>query len=372
MINLSLLIKPASSLCNLRCKYCFYADESKLRETKNYGIMKKETTEKLIENVFKDVDSNTDLTFAFQGGEPTMAGLDWFKAFIEEVEKREKLSQKSPNIHYAIQTNGIVIDEDWCKFLKENDFLVGLSLDGDSTLHNENRVDSNSKGSFSKVMATKRLFDKFSVEYNILTVLTSKLARYPQKVWNFLVANKIKFVQFVPCLGELENDSQSQFALTPERFSSFYVKLFSLWADELEKGNYISVKFFDDIYNLLLKKQVTACGFVGNCQTQFVVEGDGSVYPCDFYVLDQWKIGDLKTMTPQEILKSPISDKFLSRERTNETVCKSCRWRNMCGGGCVRMKYNMYVNQKGDFCGYKDFLDKSENRLNQVARGLTR
>lgn len=370
MKNLSLLIKPASSLCNLRCKYCFYADESKLREIKSYGIMKDEVKKALIDNVFSDIEDGTDLTFAFQGGEPTMAGIEWFQKFIAEVNSKVTLSNKKPNINYAIQTNGILIDEKWCEFLKENNFLVGLSLDCGAAFHNDNRVDSKGKGSFSKVMKTKQMLDKYKVEYNILCVLTDNLARYPQKVWNFLVDNNISYVQFVPCLGELENDSFSNFSLTPQRFSSFYTKLLILWVDELKKGHYISVKFFDDLFNLLTKRQITACGFTGSCQTQFVVEGDGSVYPCDFYSLDEWKIGDINVESPSKMLSSPIADKFLKRERTEGKICSECNYKNFCNGGCVRMKNNMYLNGQEDFCGYMDFLEKSKELIEFVCTRL--
>lgn len=361
MRHFSFLIKPASSLCNMRCRYCFYAEVSATRTIASYGIMQPETTQAIVQNIYTDVTEGDDITFAFQGGEPTLAGLSYFEHFIAQVNQQKKRA----TVHYALQTNGLVLDETWCAFLKKHHFLVGLSLDGDAKMHDENRLDTLQRGTFTRILRAKHLLEAYEVEYNILWVLTNHHARYPAKVWNFIRQEHIAYVQFIPCLSELSGE-KSAYALTPQRFASFYTALFKLWKADLFAGKYVSVKLFDDLFNLLTKHTVTACGFTGACQLQFVIEADGGVYPCDFYVTDAWRAGNLAKMSYAEIQNSAIMQNFLVRERKTSTLCGSCTYQKICGGGCVRMRHNMYWNEAENFCGYRAFLHNSKHEIDEV------
>jgi len=224
MKHLSVLIKPVSSACDMRCKYCFYHDVSAHREVRSFGNMKEDVMEKIIDQIFIDLDDGDAMTFAFQGGEPTLAGLSYFEHFVAYV----KAQKKQVKLEYSIQTNGLTIDEDWCSFFKANDFLVGLSIDGPKAFHDENRYDTQKMGTYKRVMRTKALFDRYEVEYNVLCVLTKQIAKHPQKIFNFLLKENIKYVQFIPCLDDLDAKSGSPFALDPEHFASFYDVLFKL------------------------------------------------------------------------------------------------------------------------------------------------
>ena len=177
---ITLLIKPASGSCNLRCRYCFYADEMNIRSERTYGMMSLETLDTLVEKTLNQVTHMA--TFAFQGGEPTLAGLDFYRSLIE-IEKKH--NHKGIEIHNSLQTNGIVIDEEWAQFLHDNQFLVGLSLDGYQELHDENRKFPDGTGSFGRVMETARLFQKYQVEFNILTVVTAQSARRIRRTYQF-------------------------------------------------------------------------------------------------------------------------------------------------------------------------------------------
>ena len=169
MKQISVLIKPASSLCNIRCKYCFYANVSALREVRSFGKMTLEVAEKMITNIFQDLADGDVLTLAFQGGEPTLAGLSYFEHIVALVVAQVK----QIDVHYTIQTNGMVINEQWCRFLKANNFLVGLSIDGHPLYHDLNRIDPKGSGTFHRVMLTKQLFDTYDIDYNVLCVLTA-------------------------------------------------------------------------------------------------------------------------------------------------------------------------------------------------------
>ena len=231
MKHISVMLKPASSLCNLRCRYCFYAQVSDSRAIRSFGVMEGETASRILENIFSRLDPGDAVNLAFQGGEPTLAGLDFFHFFVSEA---ERLRGKT-HVSYALQTNGTLLDDDWCAFFREHRFLIGLSLDAMQALHDQNRVDAAGKGTYARVMAAKALLEKHGVDYNILTVLTNALARHPQQVWRWLDKEDIRYVQFIPCLGGLDG-GETRFSLTPERFASFYTQLFRLWSADFEKG----------------------------------------------------------------------------------------------------------------------------------------
>lgn len=365
MKHLSVMIKPASSLCNMRCRYCFYADVSRARDVASYGVMTDETTRALVATVYRDLEDGDHITFAFQGGEPTLAGLAFFKRFVEAV----KQQQAKAKVSWALQTNGILLDNDWCEFLKRNRFLVGLSLDCNGALHNTNRLDEKGHGSFSRVMAAKRLMDKCQVDYNVLCVLTNEAALHPQKIWKFILNENIRYVQFIPCLDDLDSSAENALALTPKRFHSFYSALFPLWQKQVEQGNYISVKLFDDIAHLFVHGQVTSCGLHGRCAPQSVIEADGGIFPCDFYVLDQYWLGDIQTTTLRQAFEKTEETGFLDSRKHPPQACAKCRYQRMCGGGCKRMEQSVYVDQTG-FCGYQHLLDDRLEALCATARQL--
>jgi len=354
MKNLSVMIKPASALCDMRCAYCFY-NKAPL------GVMSREVASAMIKNIFCELESGDHITFAFQGGEPGLAGLDYFTFFVEEVNKAKVAGIKT---HYAFQTNGLMINEDWCRFFKANKFLIGLSLDGDSALHNKNRMDSKGKGTFSRVMKAKTLLDRFKVDYNILCVLTAESARRANKIWDFVLREKIGYIQFIPCLEPLGEKDKN--ALTGAKFYQFYSSIFPLWKREAEKGNLIVIRFFEDLAAMLLAGQPTTCGLSGGCRPQIIVEADGNVYPCDFYVLEEYRVGNFTDNNIREIFEAIVAGDFLkdSGQRPISQACMDCPHSRWCRGGCRRMSNAVY----GDPCGMRLFLDECLNDLIKVYR----
>ncbi|MCD5002370.1 SPASM domain-containing protein [Enterococcus saccharolyticus] len=361
MKHISVLIKPASSLCNLRCKYCFYADVSSLREVQSFGKMKKDVVKKMIENIYADLEDGDKLTLAFQGGEPTLAGLNYFKYIVNVISEQEK----KVRVYYSIQTNGTIINHKWCQFFKENNFLVGLSIDGHPLYHDLHRVNHKGKGTFQRIIETKNLFDEYSIDYNIMCVLTAPLSEEPEKVFQFIKEQNIKYIQFIPCLDELHTQIKSNFALTPKQFAKFYQNIIHLWLTELRNGKYISIKLFDDLINLLVNRQITSCGILGNCQIQYVIEADGSVYPCDFYVLDEYRMGHIQEKTLKELFEQDISQNFLCEKEEMSSECSVCPFVNICRGGCKRMKDAMYVDDQG-FCGYQYVLQNFIPKIDEI------
>lgn len=366
MKHLSVLIKPASSLCNLKCNYCFYANISSLREVRSYGRMKEEVMEKMVINIYKDLRDGDHMTFAFQGGEPTLAGLKFFEKFVDCVTEQSK----KINVHYSIQTNGTLLNKHWAEFFKKNEFLVGLSIDSNSKFHNLNRKNTRGRGTFDSVIAAKKILDDYEVEYNILTVLTNDLALEPDTVFDFIKENDVRFIQFIPCMDDLDAEKRSSFALTPERFAYFYKHIYDLWENEFLRGNYYSINLIDAIVHLISGHGAVNCGMLGECRIQYVVEADSSVYPCDFYVLDENRMGYLTENTLFELLQSKSSSRFLCEKKQPYTYCKTCPFLEACRGGCKRMKHVMYLNEDENYCGYKDFLTSKIGSMRSISQSL--
>lgn len=360
------MLKPASSLCNMRCTYCFYADVSSKREIKSCGIMSDKTRDVILNQVETTLDNGDHIQFIFQGGEPTLAGLSFFRSFIGNVKKWEK----DLSVSYALQTNGLLIDEDWCKFLKENNFLVGVSLDILPDCHDKARKDAQGNSTYKRILDSIHLLDKYEVEYNVLCTLTNEVARYPQKVWNRIVQLGIKYVQFTPCLGELDEQEPSPYSLSPKRFASFYIQMFRFWYDAYLKGKLISIKLFDDILNLMVLGRPSSCGMNGTCQPQLVVEADGSVYPCDFYCLDEYKLGNLKVSSITELLNDQCVQRFVNRPHNRPDLCNGCPYLAFCGGNCKRMQKEICCAGSDHYCGYRDFLNNCGAEFNKIAKEI--
>jgi len=365
--NVSLLIKPASSLCNLRCKYCFYADVAANRALKNYGVMSPETEERLIRAALEEAGDGGSVGFAFQGGEPTLAGLDYFRTFVALV---RRISGGNVSVSYSIQTNGMVIDDEWAAFFKENNFLVGLSIDGGLDSHDRNRVDAEGKGTWKRATKTLRCLQAHDVDTNLLCVVSRGISRSPLGVYKALKKLGAQYLQFIPCLDPLEAERGSYpFSLLPEDYGKFLCTLFDAWYDDWKAGHYVSVRLFDDYVHLLLGLPAGTCATTGRCGTCFISEGDGGLYPCDFFVLDEWRLGSVNDgRTLGQIASCERERRFLSESAAKPEECASCRWRSLCNGGCKRDWYRADGKNHNYYCpAFRTFFAYAEERLMQIA-----
>ena len=373
MKRIAFLIKPASSLCNMRCRYCFYADVAEHREVANFGVMGRDAMEALIDRALS-LAPDADITFAFQGGEPTCAGLDFFREFTAYVEAQ----RERQTIHYALQTNGLAIDGTWAAFLAEHRFLVGVSLDGYRDMHDGLRPDARGEGTFKRVLSAVRELERTGAEYNILTVLTAQLAHHPQQLYRFYRQQDFRYVQLIPCLPGLEEDGgkgeQDQgdvpadpFALTPEAFASFYKVFFRLWLADYRRGDAMSVTLFDNVIPLFAGYPPQQCGMLGACAPQFVVESNGDVFPCDFYVLDRYRCGNVATDTLDEMVTCDALRAFLAEPRRTCDRCADCPFERICHRNCKRLNVAYY---RRGYCGYRDFLEEAAPAMVAIARTL--
>lgn len=368
MPSLSLLIKPSSGGCNIRCKYCFYHDEQLNRETFSYGFMSEETLEVLIKKALEY--ATVHCSFGFQGGEPTLRGLDFYRRVVE--------LQKKYNVHHtqianAIQTNGLLIDDEWAQFLHENRFLVGLSLDGVKDVHDQNRLDPEGKGTFNRVLQAAQKLTAHQVDFNLLTVVTNRTADMITKIYNFYRRSNLLYQQYIPCLDPLEEErGSSPYSLTPEKCARFLKTLFDLWYRDVTAGRFIYIRYFENLLGMLMGRRPESCGMSGQCAIQNVVEADGSVYPCDFYCLDQWKLGNIRTDSFESMAKSEGAQRFLTEGSSGRSQCRECEYAPICRGGCRRDREPL-GGGGNYFCeAYKDFFAYAMPRLQDMARTIQR
>lgn len=226
---LTVLIKPASGKCNLRCRYCFYADEAENRAVGDYGFMSAETAENVVRRAFET--GEREYIFAFQGGEPMLAGLAFYEAFVRRVGEYNK---KRAKVHYTIQTNGTLIDGAFAKFFKRSGFLVGVSLDGDAAVHDADRLTADGRGSFARVEEGIRRLEEAGADFNIVSVVNKKNYKKIGQTYRFFREKGFRWLQFIPCVDTVR--SGSPFMLRSGQMARYLCELFDLWFEDLLHG----------------------------------------------------------------------------------------------------------------------------------------
>ena len=372
MPPLSLLIKPASGSCNMRCEYCFYTDETEHRAVASLGRMSEETARIMVDKALAYADG--DCTFSFQGGEPTLAGLPFFRALSDYAGNHP--NPKGVRVHYAIQTNGYALDEEWAKWFAENSVLVGISLDGPKDIHDRCRTDREGNGTFHRVMNSIRLLEQYHVDFNILTVVSAANARHGKQVYEFFKKQNFRYQQYIECLDPLgEVPGGHGYSLTPERYETFLKTTFDAWYQDMKAGRYVYNRYFENLLMILTRQRPESCSLQGFCSPQWVIEADGSVYPCDFYALDEWKLGSIVSDSFETMEDARKASGFVEKSRALPTECRACRWLLLCRNGCRRNRETAQDGTAGRnyFCSaYRNFLEYAYPRLTEICRMLIR
>lgn len=362
--SISLLIKPASGACNLRCKYCFYYDVMDHREQANYGFMTDETLEVLVKRAYEY--PRRSVSFMFQGGEPTLVGKIFYEKFISYVKKYNLNLVKTT---YSIQTNGTLIDDEFAKFLKQHDFLVGISIDGNQTLHDSNRLDHLLRPTHHKVIQGLKMLQENQVNYNVLTVVTDKTVVDTENLYSYLKSLKTNYLQFIPCIDSFDHKAKN-YTLSNENYLEFLKRLFDVWYQDVIEGIHVNIRYFDDVLKMVLGYQPASCQLLGHCPKQQVIEADGSVYPCDFYVLDQYKIGNIYVSSLDDLYNHKKANEFNQSSFGIHKDCLNCKYFQLCRGGCRRNKepFENVETSKTKFCdAYYQFFDYSVDRFVEIA-----
>ena len=362
-----LMLKPASAGCNLRCKYCFYADEAACRAEGMRGMMTRETAALAAEKALAHAEGLC--TFAFQGGEPTLAGLSFFKDFVAAA---ERANRRGVRIDYAFQTNGIALDEEWAAFFAEHHFLVGVSIDGCAAVHDALRPFPDGSPSHARVMRNLRMLRDAGVECNVLTVVTKQLARSVRETYECFRDEGLLYQQYIPCMDPLgEARGGHGYSLSAKDYAKFLHRLFCLWKADLDAGRYVSVRHFDNWMSILLGRPPESCNMRGTCGVQYVAEADGSVYPCDFYCLDEWKLGDVHTDDFAAMDARRAQLKFIERSLPVPDECRRCPWYALCRNGCPRDRVPQPggAPPKNCYCdAHREFFSLHARELRDAAR----
>ena len=371
MPPLSVMLKPASGLCNLRCKYCFYADEAANRETASYGFMSEDTLEEILKRTLAFAEGSCAIVF--QGGEPTLAGLDFFR---KAVALEEKWNVNNVKISNSIQTNGVLLDREWAEFFRQHDFLVGISLDGNRRVHDANRLDAAGEGTFAQVTSAINLLKEYKVEFNVLAVVTRQSVSQIRNIYQLFARSGVEYQQYIPCLDPLSQiPGAESYSLNEELYEKFLKDLFDCWYPEARQGKLRYVRYFIGLMNLIAGNPPGVCEMNGVCSRQYVVEADGSVYPCDFYMLDEWHLGNLTTDTFEQLEQKRTELAFIEASRFYPELCHRCKWAPLCRGGCRRDRLvgeNGRLDQNRYCAAFLGFFEYAYPKLAELVRMYSR
>lgn len=330
MNTMTLLIKPVSWSCNLRCAYCFYLRVEDIYGEKKRSRMSEDVLEEMIRQALSVGRPHN--AFIWQGGEPTLAGIDFFRKALELQRKYAGYSQQVQNF---FQTNGILLDSEWCEFLAGNDWLTGISLDGPEDLHNRYRLTAGGTGTWKEVMESVERMKSAGVTFNALAMLNDQTVREPERVYRFFRKNRIDHLQFINCYEKDAGGNLLPFAARAEAVAGFYVRLFDLW---MEDGfPHVSIRLFEDILIYYLDRVHVSCTWMGSCDSYLLVEHNGDLYPCDFFVEPRWRLGNLMEQPLQELEVSPLRQEFASLKKAPDE-CSSCPVLSFCNGDCIRYR----------------------------------
>jgi len=361
---LYVMVKSVGSVCNLSCDYCYYLEKSKLyKEAKNH-VMSEELLEKFIDEY---INSQTmpQVLFTWHGGEPLMRPVSFYKKAVE----LQKKYARGRTIDNSIQTNGTLITDEWCRFFKENNFLVGVSIDGPQEFHDEYRKNRQGQPSFAKVMKGIELLKKHGVEYNVMAVVNDFNADYPLDFYHFFKEIDCHYIQFTPIVertsqradglslsSPIQNEKAelTDFSVSPEQWGNFLCAIFDEWVRE-DVGNYY-IQLFDSTLANWIGEQPGVCSMAKNCGHAGVMEYNGDVYSCDHFVFPEYKLGNLYSNTLVEMMYSDKQTKFgEAKSKTLPTQCKECEFLFTCNGECPKNRFT--------------FTETGEPGLNYLCKG---
>ncbi|TDO90090.1 uncharacterized protein DFR79_11049 [Halanaerobium saccharolyticum] len=356
---------PAGPICNLDCDYCYYLNKTELYPEENNFQMTEEILEKYIKQYIES-QPGPMVNFGWQGGEPTLRGLDFFK---KAVKLQKKHAPEGWKIENSIQTNAVLIDDQWAKFLKKNNFLVGVSLDGPAELHNKYRKDKNGETTHQKVMAGLEKLKKYKVEYNILAVVNEANAKKPEEVYQFFKRIEADFMQFIPIVEQDNEGDIISRSVDSKEYGKFLIGVFNQWLNDL--GD-IYVQIFEEALSAWAGFGANLCVFSKECGKASVMEYNGDLYSCDHYVESEHRLGNVNEIDILEMMDSKQQQKFgrAKREQLNPK-CLECRYLFFCHGGCPK---NRIINTGDEYklnylCeGYKLFFDYIEPFMRKLAQ----
>lgn len=369
------MTKPRGAVCNLDCEYCFFLKKEALYPKSDF-FMDNVTLESFTKQ-YIEAQQVPEVTFAWQGGEPTLMGLDFFK---RAVYFQNKYCKPGMNIHNAIQTNGTLLDDDWGRFLIQHNFLVGLSLDGPRELHDTYRVDKGGDPTFDRVMKGLEILQKHAVEFNILCCVNTANAEYPLEVYRFLRDEVgAQFIQFIPIVerdnqtGYQEGTKVTDRTVSGNQYGQFLTSIFDEWVKR--NVGQVFVQIFDVALGVWYGQPAGLCIFAETCGTALALEHNGDLYACDHYVEPKFLLGNIEQDNLLPLVRGEAQYIFgQDKHDTLPQYCRECKVRFICNGGCP--KNRILTTPDGDpglnfLCaGYKAFFEHIDPAMKEMGKLL--
>lgn len=350
-----LMAKPAGPICNLDCSYCFYLEKENLFPPKHRFLMSDEVLRAYIQQNIRQ-ENSPEVMFTWQGGEPMLRGLEFYQRAV--AYQKELAGGKT--IRNALQTNGVLLDEEWCTFLAANAFSVGISLDGPREIHDAARVDKQGKPTFDAVMRGIALLKQYQIEFNVLVTVSHEVSQHPKEVYQFIKAQGIRHVQFNPVVERAPSSDELVVGLTfaqpgkvvfaskkpqvtphsvaPEAYGNFLIAIFDDWVRH-DVGK-IYVMNFEWALASFLGLPATVCLFAENCGNALIVEHNGDVYSCDHYMYPDYLLGNIAHTEVVEMVYSPKQEAFgKAKSAELPNYCKQCDYLFACHGECPKNRF---------------------------------
>jgi uncharacterized protein len=362
-------IKPAGAECNLRCQYCYYLQKKELYKYSRIQLMSEEILEKYIIELIR-ATTEKNVFFSWHGGEPTIAGINFFR---KALAFQKKLIPSDRNVINGIQTNATLLNDEWCRFLADENFYVGVSIDGPEKLHNKFRLSSDKTGSFKQTINGYYLLKKYNIRTELLSVISSENEGFPLEVYGFLKSLGAEFITFLPLVQRLPRnvDGVSSISVKPEAFGSFLIHVFNKWVSE-DIGK-LKIQIFEEAIRSAFRQDHTLCIFKEICGGVPVVEHNGDFYSCDHFVDNEHHVGNISEKTLSEMLDSPQQKAFgLAKKNSLPGYCLDCEVLEMCNGECPKNRFiRTPAGEPGlnYLCrGYKQFFNHISPFVNTISK----
>lgn len=372
-----IMLKPRGPICNLDCKYCYFLSKERLYPGSQFRM-----DEALLETYTRQYIASQpgpEVTFGWQGGEPTLMGLDFFR---KAVALQAQVAPPGKRIANALQTNGVLLDEEWCRFLKEHDFLVGISVDGPRELHDAYRVDKGGRPTFDRVMRGLRLLQEHEVDFNVLTTVHAANAAHPLRVYRFLRDEvKTQFMQFIPIVerdnatGFQEGERVTARSVGGRQYGDFLNAIFDEWVRR-DVGR-VFIQIFDVALNAWMGLPSPLCIFGETCGNALAMEHNGDLYACDHYVEPDYLLGNIRQQEMGALVSSEPQRQFgLAKRETLPQYCRQCEVRFACNGGCPKNRFIHTPDGEPGLnylcAGYKAFFNHIDEAMRFMAGQLSK
>jgi len=353
-----IMVKPIGPICNLDCRYCFYLEKDQLYSSAHSWAMPDAVLESFVRQYIESQDIPV-IQFAWQGGEPTLLGIDFFQRTVDY----QKKYANGKHIENAMQTNGILVDDGWGEFLAQNHFLVGLSIDGPEQIHDHYRVDKGGQPTFARVMEGLRTLRRHGVEFNTLTCVQRHNARKPLEVYRFLKAEGSGFMQFIPVVERIASEEPpdklslvspsyaqdamvAEWSVDPHDYGSFLCAIFDEWVRN-DVGQHF-VQAFDIALEAWVGMMPSLCVYSETCGAAMALEHNGDLYSCDHYVYPDNFLGNLMEIPIETMVCSGMQQKFgEAKSKSLPQYCRDCRFHFACHGECPKHRFRQAPTGEG-------------------------